>query len=90
MCSRTYTIKDGRISSEVDTKKEAEIEKMKIKFSASDKIMNKLITAGYDNIEAIGMANIEELTQVLGDASKAKRIAKKAALLKELDEEKVE
>ena len=90
MCSRTYTIKDGRISSEVDTKKEAEIVKMKIKFSASDKIMNKLITAGYDSVEAIGKASIEELTQVLGDANKAKRIAKKAALLKELDEEKVE
>jgi acetylornithine/succinyldiaminopimelate/putrescine aminotransferase len=48
------------------------------------------VNVEYDNIEAIGMASIEELTSALGDANKAKRIAKKAALLKELEEERVE
>jgi putative ABC transport system ATP-binding protein len=94
MCTTTFTIKDGMITGEEATmqKKESEARRksLRIDLSASEKIVNKLADAGYDSIEAIGSASVEELTRILGDANKAKRILKKATVLKELKEEKVE
>lgn len=94
MCDRTFTIKDGKITSDVDTKKMAKMEDMKkeikIKLSISDKIVDKLVNAGYSDVEAMEKASVEELAKVLGDANKAKRIAKRVALLKALEDEKVE
>lgn len=90
MCDRTFTIKDGIITSEEDTKKVAEIEDekkvLKIALSASDKIVDKLVNAGYVDIDALSKANIDDLTKVLSDRNKAEKIARKVKLLKENEE----
>jgi ABC-type lipoprotein export system ATPase subunit len=90
MCDRTFTIKDGKITSEEDTKKVAEIEDkkkvLKIGLSASDKIVDKLVNAGYTDIDTLSKASIEDLTKVLGDKNKAEKILKKVKVLKENEE----
>lgn len=94
MSDRTYTIKDGVITSEENTRQvkdvEAKKKSLRIDLSASAKIVDKLVDAGYDSIDVIGNASVEELTNILGDAKKAKRILEKASLLKALREEKLE
>jgi len=90
MCDRTFTIKDGIITSEEDTKKVAEAEDRKkilrIALSASEKIAEKLVNAGFADIDALSKASIEALTNALGDRNKAEKITRKVKLLKENEE----
>jgi putative ABC transport system ATP-binding protein len=90
MCDRTFTIKDGKITSEEDTKKLAETDDVKkvlrIALSASDKIVEKLVNAGYADLDALSRASIEDLVKVLGDRSKAEKIVRKVKLLKDNEE----
>ncbi len=94
MSDRTYTIKDGVITSEENTRQVRDVEarkkSLRIDLAASAKMVDKLVDAGYDSIDAIGSASVEELANILGDANKAKRILQKASVLKSLREEKLE
>jgi ABC-type lipoprotein export system ATPase subunit len=93
LCDRTYTIKDGLITSEENTRQQKDLETKKKSLrkdlSASAKIVDKLVEAGYDSIEGIGSASVEQLAEALGDANKAKRISQKASLLKKMREEEL-
>jgi ABC-type lipoprotein export system ATPase subunit len=90
LCDLTFTIKDGKITSEQESKRMAETEDkrkvLRIALSASDKIVDKLVDAGYLDIDALSKASVDELKEVLGDKNRAERIAKKVKLLKENEE----
>jgi len=94
LCDRTYTIKDGVITGEENTRQQKDLEarkkSLRIDLSASAKIVDRLVEGGYDSIDAIGNASVEDLTKILGDANKAKRISQKASLLKKIREEELE
>lgn len=90
-CDRTYTIKDGRITSEADTRQLRETEtkkrELKIRLSIADKIVDRLFDAGYLDIESIASARPEDVARALDDRNKAERICKKAAALVLLEKE---
>jgi putative ABC transport system ATP-binding protein len=90
MCDLTFTIKDGKITSEQETKKLAETEDkrkvLRIALSASDKIVDKLVEAGYLDIDSLSKASVDELKGILGDKNRAEKIARKVKLLKENEE----
>ena len=94
MCDYTFTIKDGVITSEEDTDAMDDIDTRKKDLrkalSASGKIVNKLFDAGYDSIAAIDNATVAEITKVVGSGNKADKIKRKAAIIKELEEDVVD
>jgi putative ABC transport system ATP-binding protein len=93
-CDHVFTIKDGVITSEEDTEAADDIETRKkdlrMAISASGKIVNKLFDAGYDSIDALAIAKVSELGEVLGHMNKAEKIIRKAKILKELKDDVVE
>jgi putative ABC transport system ATP-binding protein len=90
LCDLTFTIKDGKITSEQESKRLAETEDkrkvLRIALSASEKIVDKLVNAGYLDIDSLSKASVDELKDVLGDRNRAERIAKKVKLLKDNEE----
>jgi len=93
-CDHVFTIKDGVITTEEDVAAiedlEAKKKELRSALSASGKVVNKLFDAGLDNIDALNGATLSELTNVVGDRSKAEKIKKKAKILKELEEDVVD
>ena len=94
MCDYTFTIKDGVITSEEDTDAMDDIDTRKKDLrkalSASGKIVNRLFDAGYDSIAAIDNATVAEITKVVGSGNKADKIKRKAAIIRELEEDVVD
>ena len=93
-CDYVFTIKDGVITSEEDVAaiEDLELKKSELRkaISASGKIVNLLFDAGFDSIDALNGASLEELTTVVGDRNKAEKIQRKAKILKELEEDVVD
>ncbi|MFA5771351.1 MAG: ATP-binding cassette domain-containing protein [Thermoplasmata archaeon] len=94
MCENVITIRDGKITSEQDLREveddESERRTLKANLSLSGKVANRLFEAGYDTLEKLEEATPEELTKILGDSNKAKKIVRKVEMLKELRDEKIE
>lgn len=87
LCDRTFTMRDGRVTSEQETKELARLEDQKrtlrVALSLADKIVDRLIAAGFTDVEAIAHAPIEKLAEVVRDKNKASRIARRAQVLAE-------
>ncbi len=86
-CDSTLLIQDGVIASDrnlvTEEAERAKKNELRSELAITDKVLNKLFMAGYDSLEMIAKANMEELIRVTGDSVIAKRIAKKASILYE-------
>jgi putative ABC transport system ATP-binding protein len=86
-CDFTLQIQDGVIISNKNMAAEENERNRKntlrSELAITDKMINKLFSAGYDSLEMLAGASLEELTKVTGDATIARRIAKKSAILSE-------
>ena len=91
MCDSTFTIKDGIITSEEDLKAVEVLEEQKkllrVQLAISGKIANKLFEAGYEDLDTLSHATIDELADVLNNRKRAEKIAKKVEVLKSLDDD---
>ncbi len=90
LCDRTFTIRDGRVTSEQESKEMARMEDQKrslrVALSASDKIVDRLVAAGFQDVKSIAQAPVDRLTEVLRDRNKAVRISRRAQVLSETDD----
>ena len=90
LCDRTFTIRDGRVTSEQESKEMARLEDQKralrVALSASDKIVDRLVAAGFQDVKSIAQAPVDRLTEVLRDRNKAVRISRRAQVLSETDD----
>jgi putative ABC transport system ATP-binding protein len=86
-CDFTLQIQDGVIISSKDMATEENERRRKnmlrSELAITDKLMNKLFYAGYETLEIIAGASVEELARITKDTTTSRRIAKKAAILHE-------
>jgi putative ABC transport system ATP-binding protein len=90
LCDRTFTIRDGRVTSEQESKELLRQENVKrslrTALSASEKIVDRLVAAGLTDAKAVAAASIEQLTDILRDKNKALRIQRRARVIAETDD----
>ncbi len=94
LCDRTFTIRDGKVTSEQLSKEMAQQETqrqaLRVALSVSDKVMERLTDAGFVDVESIAQAPIDKLTEALKDRNKAIRIARRAQVLAENRDDLIE
>ncbi len=94
LCDRTFTIRDGRVTSEQESKEIARQEDqrrtLRTALSLSDKIVDRLVAAGFLDVKAIAEAPIDRLAEIVRDKNKAVRIARRAQVLAETTADLIE
>jgi putative ABC transport system ATP-binding protein len=93
-CDYVLTIEDGVITSGEDGEAkgidESKKEGLKKALSASDRLIEALLEAGLDSVDALNNVSTTELATIVGDQGKAEKISKKAKILKQLEEDVVD
>lgn len=91
LCDRTFTMRDGRVTSEQESKElvrqENEKRTLRVALSLSEKIVDRLVAAGYLDVKSIAEASVDKIAEILRDKNKAVRIVRRAQVIAETGDE---
>ncbi len=91
LCDRTFTMRDGRVTSEQESKElvrqENEKRTLRVSLSLSEKIVDRLVAAGYADVKSISQASVDKIAEILRDKNKAARIVRRAQVIAETGDE---